>query len=152
MIARSFIVLASLALAGCDARSPLCSSADALGVVKALQPEEQFRAMLKTVAERTQTVAMAKQRDGSRTKQKLSEAVDAAVEKHGAEWERNLISGWSILNSTELEKVCNALNERDQSTFMRFAQRIGAEVQSRNEPLLKRAGAEVLEAVWSPDE
>jgi hypothetical protein len=34
---------------------------------------------------------------------------------------------------------------------MRFTQRISAEVQSRNEPLLNRAGAEVLKAVWLQD-
>jgi hypothetical protein len=148
---RCFIVLAALALAGCGASSPQCSSVDAQGLVKGLQPKEQFRAMLKMIAERTQTVAMAEQRDGSRIKQKLSEAVDAAVERHGAEWERNLISSWSTLSSAELKQVCKALDERDQSTFMRFTQRISAEVQSRNEPLLNRAGAEVLKAVWLQD-
>jgi hypothetical protein len=151
-MARCLIALAAFALAGCGASSPQCSSVDAQGVVEALQPKDQFRSMLKAIAERTQTVAMAKQRDGSRTEQKLSEAVDAAVERHGAEWERNVISGWSALTYAELEQVCTALKERDQSTYMRFAQRVGPRVQSLNEPLLNRAGAEVLQAVWSPGE
>lgn len=151
-MARCFIVLAAFALAGCGPSPPRCSSANAQGVVEALQPKEQFRAMLKAIAERTQTVAMAKQRDGSAAERNLSEAVDAAIERHGAEWERNVAIGWSALNADELEQVCAALNEGDQSTYMRFAERIGTRVQSLNEPLLNRAGAEVLEAVWSPDE
>lgn len=147
---RSFIVLTALALVGCGA-SPRCSSVDGRGVAEALQPKEQLRAMLKAISQRTQTFAMAKQRDGSQAAQRLSEAVDAAVETHGTEWERNVISGWSALSPAELEQVCTALKERDQSTYMRFAQRIGAQVQALNEPLLNQAGAEVLEAVWSPN-
>src|SRR5687768_796519 len=81
------------------------------------------------LAGRTQTVRMAAQRDGSQAKQKLAEAVDAAVERHGAEWERNLVSSWSTLSSAELAQVCTALSERDQSVFMRFAQRLGPEVK-----------------------
>lgn len=145
---RCIIALAALALAGCGA-SPRCSSIDARGVAEALQPKEQFRAMLEAASLRTQTVAMASHRDGAQASRNLSEAIDAAVEKHGAEWERNVISGWSELSPAELGQVCTALQERDQFTYIRFAERIGAQVKSRNEPLLIRAGAEVLEAVWS---
>ena len=101
---RCFILLVALGLAGCSA-TPRCSSIDARGVAEALQPKEQFRAMLKAVSQRTQTFAMAKQQDNSQTSLSLSEAIDAAVEKYGAEWERNVISGWSELSSAELEQV-----------------------------------------------
>ena len=108
--------------------------------------------MLESVAKRTQTAAMAENRDGSSARKNLSRAVKSTVERHAAEWERNLVSGWGTLNAEELKQVCTALNERDRATFERFAARVGAEVQSRNEPLLKRAGAEVLEQIWSEKE
>jgi hypothetical protein len=146
---RSLIVMAAMALAGCGKPAPSCTSPTAEGVVRAVQPRTQFRAMLTQLAERTQTVRMAMMRDPSRTPQRLAQAVDKAVEKHGAEWEHNLVGSWGTLNAAELKQVCEAVNGRDQSTFMRFAERIGSEVQSRNEPLLKRAGVEVLDTVWT---
>jgi len=106
--------------------------------------------MLKGVTERTQTIAMARQRDGSAATRNLAEAIDRAVERHGAEWERNLVSSWSNLSSAEIEQACNALRQKDRSTFISFAERVSPAAQSRNEPLLKRASVEVLDAVWSP--
>jgi hypothetical protein len=139
----------TLIVAGCAGSSSQCSSHDAQGVVKALQSKEQFRAMLNGVTERTQTVAMARKRDGLAAPRNLAEAIDRAVERHGAEWERNLVNSWSNLSSAEIEQVCSALREKDRSTFISFAERVAPAVQSRNEPLLKRAAVEVLDAVWS---
>nr|WP_089218354.1 hypothetical protein [Sphingomonas laterariae] len=104
--------------------------------------------MLEAVAKRTQTAAIAAQRGGSSAGDALSKAIDAAVERHHREWERNLVSAWGTLSSDELAQVCTALGDRDKATYMKFANRVGAEVQKRNEPLLKSAGTEVLSAIF----
>ena len=91
---------------------------------------------------------MAANRDGSSARKNQRKAIDNVVERHAAEWERNMVSGWATLNAEDLNKVCKALNERDQATFNSFANRVGPEIKARNEPLLKRAGVEVLEEVW----
>jgi hypothetical protein len=143
----TILILASVTLGGCG-QSPRCESIDAQGIVAALQPREQFRSMLSMAVERTQTIRMAVARDGSATRQKLAQAVDKAVERHGAEWERNLVASWQMLSATEVKEVCTAIKDRDQETFLRFTQRLGPEVKSRNEPLMTRAGVEVLDAVW----
>lgn len=148
-MARLLVLIATIALAACGAQSPKCASTDARGVVDALQPRDQFRAMLKMTAKRTQTVAMAAYRDGAGASQKLDSALDKAVERHGAEWERNIVSSWATLSSPELQQVCTTINERDKSTYTRFSERLGPEVQSRNEPVLHRAAIEVLDAVWT---
>ena len=146
---RPLITIAALiSLAGCGAASPRCESNDAQSLVEALKPREQFKAMLTMAVERTQTAGMAAARDGSTAPQKLAKAVDEAVERHGAEWERNLVLSWQALSAAEVEQVCTALQKGDQETFMRFTQRVGPEVQSRSEPLLRRAAVEVLESVW----
>lgn len=104
--------------------------------------------MLQTVAERTQTVQIARASDGEVATQNLSSAIDRAVERHLPEWRQNLISAWQQLSPSELEQVCTALNRRDQQTYMQFATRVGRDVQRRNEPLLNRAGAQVLEELF----
>jgi hypothetical protein len=145
---RPILILSALvALCGCG-QSPRCATNDAQGLVEALKPREQFRSMLTMTVERTQTAGMATARDGSKARQKLAQAVDEAVERHGAEWERNLIASWQTLSVAEVQQVCTALKGRDQATFMRFTQRIGPVVKSRNEPLMERAAVEVLNAVW----
>ena len=104
--------------------------------------------MLTMTVERTQTAGMAAARDGSKGREKLAQAVDAAVERHGAEWERNLVASWQTLSAAEVQQVCTALKARDQDTFMRFTKRVGPVVKSRNEPLMQRAAVDVLDAVW----
>ncbi|GAA4751840.1 hypothetical protein GCM10023264_18220 [Sphingomonas daechungensis] len=104
--------------------------------------------MLTMAVERTQTVSMAAARDGSRGREKLAQAIDGAVERHGTQWEQNLVASWQTLSAAEIQQVCTALEERDQDTFMRFAERVGPEVKSRNEPVMQRAAVEVLDAVW----
>jgi len=116
--------------------------------VTALKPKEQFRSLLIMTAERTQTVRMAEVRDGLASRKKLVEAVDGAVDRHAAEWEQNLVASWERLGPAEIRQVCDALKGRDEKTFMQFAQRVGSEAKSRNDPLLKRAGVEVLDQVW----
>lgn len=141
------LTLAALtALGGCG-QSPHCGSADAQGIVEALRPKEQFRSMLTMTVERTKTAEMAAVRDGSAARQKLARAVDNAVERHATAWEQNLVASWQRLSAAEARQVCNALNKRDQDTFMRFAQRLGPEAQSRNEPLIQRAAVEILHAI-----
>jgi hypothetical protein len=143
-----FAILApALSLAGCGSQSRQCASPDAPGIVAALQPEAQFKEMLKRTVEGTVTYATAVKQDGSVARKRAAEAIDAAVERHGDQWERNVTSGWATLDPAELGQVCKALSERDQSTFMRFAERVGPDVQARNEPLLKRTGVEVLKSV-----
>ena len=145
---RPIVILSALvALGGCG-QSPRCATNDAQGLVEALNPREQFRSMLTMTVERTQTAGMAGARDGFKGREKLAQAVDEAVERHGAEWERNLIASWQTLSAAEVQQVCAALKARDQDTFMRFTQRVGPEVKSRNEPLMQRAAVEVLNAVW----
>ena len=136
-----------VALCGCG-QSPRCASNDAQGIVEALKPRDQFRSMLTMTVERTLTVSMATARDGLKARVKLTQAVDEAVERHGAEWERNLVASWRTLNAAEVQQVCTALKDRDEETFMLFAQRLGPEVKSRNEPLMRRAAVEVMDAVW----
>jgi hypothetical protein len=142
-------IAATVALAGCASPRFSCAAPDAKGVVATFQPREQFRSMLERVVSRTQTAAMAANRDGSSAGKNQRQAIDNVVERHGAEWERNTVSGWATLNAEDLKKVCKALNERDQATFNSFANRVGPEIKARNEPLLKRAGVEVLDEIWS---
>lgn len=103
--------------------------------------------MLTMTVERTKTAEMAAVRDGSAARQKLARAVDNAVERHATAWEQNLVASWQRLSAAEARQVCNALNKRDQDTFMRFAQRLGPEAQSMNEPLIQRAAVEILHAI-----
>lgn len=143
----SFLLAATLALAGCGS-APKCATFDAQGIVRASNSKEQFRSMLNAGVDRSQTAAIVRQRDGSSAPAALSKAVDAAVERHHGEWEQNLVDAWSTLSSDEIAQACTALSERDEAAFMRFAGRVGADVQKRNEPLLRRAGAEVLSAIF----
>jgi hypothetical protein len=142
------LLLCALVLLGGCVRAPSCATPDAQGLVHALRPDEQFRTLLTKTIERTQTAAMVTARDGSGGRAKLAEAIDGAVKRHQAEWERNLADGWQTLTAAEMQQVCAALKGRDQNTFQRFAQRVGPRVQSRNEPLLQRAAEEVLIAAW----
>lgn len=142
------IIVALFTLSSCGATSPRCTSNDAQGLVEALKPREQFKSMLTMAVERTQTAGMVTARDGSTAPKKLEQAIDEAVERHGDEWKRNLVLSWQTLSAAEVEQVCTALQERDQQTFTRFTRRVGPEVQSRNEPLLRSAAVEVLKAVW----
>lgn len=141
------VMVAAVALAGCTS-DRRCTNPDAASVVASFQPKQQFSAMLESIAERTQTLAMAENRDRASARKNLSQAIESTVERHAAEWERNMVSGWETLTAEELKQVCTAINEGDRATFERFAARVGPEVQSRNEPLFKRAGAEVLEQIW----
>ena len=97
---------------------------------------------------RTQTAAMVKARDGASGDQKLAKAIDAAVKRHSAEWEENLVSSWQSLGAEEIGLACAALQKNDPRSFMPFAQRVGPQVQARNEPLLRSAAEEVLKTVW----
>lgn len=149
MSPKLLVTVAAVALAGCTFSSQNCANPDAASIVASFRPKEQLAAMLESVSKRTQTAVMVENRDGPSAQKNLNHAVKSTVERHAAEWERNLVSAWRTLNADELKQVCNALNEGDQATFERFAARVGPEVQSRNEPVLKRAGTEVLEQISS---
>jgi hypothetical protein len=142
-----FIVSASLAVAGCGL-SPRCATDDAQGLVEALRAKQQFKLMLKMTVERTLTSRMIAERDGSDGRRKLAGAIDAAVERHAAEWEHNMGAGWQTLGAADIREACGALKNGDQEAFRRFIERVGPEVQSRNEPVLRRAAVEVISAVW----
>ena len=137
-----------IALQGCVSRSPRCKSNDAQGLVEALKPRDQFKSMLTMTVGRSQTAGMVSARDGLAAAPKLARAVDKAVERHGLEWQRNLVTSWQTLSAAEIQQVCRALQQRDEQTFQRFAQRVGPDAQTRNQPLLHRAAAEVLDTVW----
>lgn len=141
------ILATAIFLTACGSASAHCPTNDAPGLVSALNPRQQFGVMLKATVERTQTAAMAAARDPSGARQKIAKAIDVAILRHGAEWERNLVDSWQTLSSSEIQRVCTALEDGDKTTFLQFARRIGPRVQSRNEPLLRRAGAEVLQAL-----
>jgi hypothetical protein len=104
--------------------------------------------MLKMTVERTLTSRMIAKRDGSDERRKLEGAIDAAVERHAAEWERNMAAGWKTLGTADIRQACGALKKRDQEAFRRFTERVGPEVQLRNEPVLRRAAVEVMSVVW----
>ena len=145
-MARVLIFSFAIALAGCS--SPRCESPDAQSLVTALRPETQFKAMLKMFVERTETFAMANAKDGSGTRRKLDAALDRAFDRHGAQWERNLVAAWGTLDSAELAKVCSSLSAKNDPTFMQSATRVAPAVKSTNEPLLKQAATEVLGEIW----
>ncbi|MGC5799048.1 hypothetical protein [Sphingomonas sp. NFX23] len=142
------IVTATAALANCGSASAQCATRDAQGLVASMKPAEQFRSMLTMAVGRTETAAMVKARDGASGDRKLAQAIDATVARHGAEWEKNLVSSWQSLSAAEIGQACAAMQENDQRSFMPFAQRVGPQVQSRNELLLRNAAVEVLKAVW----
>jgi len=142
------ILSAAMMVASCGTASPGCNSPDPKGIVGALQPREQFKAILTSVTKRTRTAAMASAKDGPQTQKKLAEAIEAAVDRHAAAWEQSLVNSWATLSRDELKQVCSALNDRDRSTFSTFAARVGPIAQARNELLLRKAGVEVLETVW----
>jgi len=94
MIRLLTIVTASVALASCGSASAQCATRDAQGLVALMKPADQFRSILTMAVGRTQTAAMVKARDGASGNQKLAQAIDAAVKRHSAEWEKNLVSSW----------------------------------------------------------
>ncbi len=143
---RFFVSLSVIAaLSGCANGSRQCTTADAKGVVAPLKSKMQFESMLKGVVNRTQTASMI----GADRDARLTKALDEAIERHGLVWENNIVSSWAKLNASDLQTVCNALNDGDQATFMRYATQVGGDVQQLNEPVLKRAAAEVLAEISS---
>lgn len=148
MIRLLTILTASVAVAGCGSASAQCVTRDAQGLVASLKPAEQFRSILTMAVGRTQTAAMVKARDGASGDEKLTQAIDAAVRRHGAEWGKNLVNSWQSLSASEIGQACAAMQKNDQASFMPFAQRVGPRVQSQNEPLLRTAAEEVLKTVW----
>jgi hypothetical protein len=148
MIRLLMIVTSSVVLASCGSASAQCATRDAQGLVASMKPAEQFRSILTMAVGRTQTAAMVKTRDGASGDQKLAQAIDVAVKSYSAEWEHNLVSSWQSLSATEIDQACAAMQKNDQRSFTPFAERVGPQVQSRNEPLLRRAAEEVLKTVW----
>jgi hypothetical protein len=144
---RLAILIISLALAGCGL-SPRCATDDAQGLVEALRAKQQLRLLLKMTVEQTLTSRMIAKGDGADGRQKLAGAIDAAVERHAAKWERNMAAGWQTLGAADIRQACAALENRDQEAFRRFTKRAGPEVQLRSEPVLRRAAVEVISAVW----
>lgn len=148
MIRLLTIVTASVALASCGSASAQCATHDAQGLVASIKPAKQFRSILTMAVGRTQTAAMVKARDGASGDQKLAQAIDAAVKRHSAEWEKNLVSSWQSLSAAEIGQACTAMQKNDRRSFMPFAERIGPRVQSLNEPQLRSATKEVLKTAW----
>ncbi len=135
-------------VAGCGAATPRCATSDAESVVRASQPKLRFALILAKEVERTRTPGVTAARDDFRSLQKLAQAVSEAVERHGPAWERNLVRSWQALGAEDIDRACAALRQGDQETLRRLAQRVEADVQSRNQPLLNRAKMEVVTAVW----
>jgi hypothetical protein len=142
------IIIASVVMANGGNAYAQCVTPDAKGIVASMKPTEQLRLMLTRTVEGTTTAAAVRTRDGASGERKLAEEIDAAVKRHGAEWEGNLVSSWQMLSADAISQACAAMQNRDFSLFWSLAGRVGSQVQARNEPLLRRAGAEVLKAVW----
>lgn len=104
--------------------------------------------MLESAVQGTVTSAMVMKQDSAAGTENLSKAIDSAVSRHQASWDRNVVVGWSTLGSTEIEQVCAALSNHDQATYMQFAPRVGAVIKTRNEPVLRQAATEVLAEVF----
>ena len=106
------------------------------------QPEAQLRGLLHSAVAGSETGAMILARPNGSAK--LAVAIKHAVARHSDEWRRNQELGWSTLSASELQSACDAINRRDRSEFIRIATKVGTTVKQRNEPLLEKAGAEVL--------
>jgi hypothetical protein len=142
-----FLAYTTLAIAGCGS-APSCATVDAQGIADVNGSQAQFRAMLEGVVQRTVTAAMVAKRDGAAGSQALSKAIEIAVGRHQAEWDRNVVASWNTLASGEIEQVCAAFASRDRATYMRFATRVGEEAKKRNEPVLQQAATDVVATVF----
>lgn len=145
---RSFFIAVSLLATSACGSAPRCVTVDAKGIADANNSKAQFKAILEGVTRRTVTAAMVTKRDGAAGSEALSKAIDVAVSRHQAAWDRNVVASWNTLAAGEIGQVCAALGSRDQATYMRFATRVGEEARKRNEPLVKQAASEVLAAVF----
>jgi len=136
---------AAVALGACAPSLPKCSAPNAETIADALYGREQFRAMLTSVAKSTATSTLVVEKDPAGFDNRLSKAVDHALERHGKQWDANLARAYSdTLSKQELSALCTAMNENDKGRFGRFADRVGAEMKSKSTPLLELAGTEVL--------
>ena len=141
-------ILTLLSLGACS-MAPRCASPDAADIVAATQPKKTFQAMLTMTVKSTQTAAIVANEDRRSGEAKIQQAVGAAVDRHGEEWEHNLVAGWATLGSPELKRVCAAINNGDQKEFLRFATVVGSEIETKNKPLLMKAAKEVLQQLFS---
>jgi len=143
------IIVAIIALGGCSPPLPKCSSSDPRAIAGALYGREQFRAMLTNVAKSTVTGKMVAEKDPTGFEKRLSLAVDHALERHGNQWQSNLAQAYSdTLNQQELSALCAAMNENDEASFRRLADRVGADMKSKSTPLLQKAGVEVVKELF----
>jgi len=140
-------ILPLLMLSACGSQKPLCAAGTAEAVVASTEPATQFGSILRSIVSRTATVASAQKRQSAGFDAKLTEAVNASVARHQDVWINNMVSGWKRLEPQELQAACSAINGRNKDAFMQLATKIGPDIQRLNEPLLRRAGAEVLAAI-----
>ena len=140
-------ILPLLILSACGSQKPLCAAGTAEAVVASTEPATQFGSILRSIVSRTSTIASAQKRQSAGFDAKLTDAVNASVARHQDAWINNMVSGWKKLESKDLQAACASINKRDKDAFMQHAMKVGPDIQRLNEPLLRRAGAEVLAAV-----
>jgi hypothetical protein len=141
---RFYTLLICIALiTGCSSHMGSCLSPDTKGLAPVLMAKERFALFLKGVVERTYTFAGMTAEEKAR----LPEAYATVIERHAVTWEKNMLDSWAKLSATDLKKVCDAVNNGDQRTFVVFAKHVGPDVKKTNEPLLRQAAKEVLDAI-----
>jgi hypothetical protein len=149
MIRFLLAVVAATGLTACNMSSPNCAAPDAKSIVQAIGARRVLRDSLMEISRTTMTGRIVAKQDPSGFEARLSAAVTHAVDRHGAEWEAGMVSAYaSTLSPEELQATCSAINNGDKGTFMRFANRVGAELKARTGLLLNSAGAEVLQELF----
>lgn len=148
MLKPVILIIAATALASCGVSTPQCAASDAESIVQATDARRIFRDSLTEISRTTMTGRIVAKRDPDRFEARLSAAVNRAVDRHGEAWEASMVSAYSTLNAQELQAACSAINDGDRESFMRLAERVGAELKARTGPLLNSAGAEILEELF----
>jgi len=147
MLRHLFLAMSLLAIGGCGS-APKCATLDGQGISDANGSKAQFRRLLTKVTQSTVTSAVVLDRDGAAGAVTMASAIEAAVSRHQAECDRNVVASWNMLSSGEIRRVREAISSRDEATYLRFANRVGEEARMRNQPLLMKAGSEVMAAAF----
>ncbi len=138
-----------LALAGCGP-ALRCATIDGQGIAAANGSKDGFKIILTKIVQRTMTSAMIVYRDGAAGSRALAQAIDLAVDRHGAEWTRNVAASWDTLAQSQIAQTCTAIAARDGATYLRLAKMVDEEARRRNEPVAIKAATEVLTATFWP--
>jgi hypothetical protein len=142
-------LVAATGLAACGTSAPHCAAPNAESIVQATDARRILRSSLIDISRVTTTGRIAAKQDPTGFEERLSAAVTDAVDRHGAEWEADMVKAFaSTLSADELQAACTALNEGDRETFMRLASRVWEELNSEAGSVLNSAGADVLQELF----